>query len=57
MDHFELRNGEMHAEDVSLAELAAKVGTPVYVYSTATIARHARVADATDSTQTYRHFQ
>jgi len=43
MDHFELRNGEMHAEDVSLAELAAKVGTPVYVYSTATIARHARV--------------
>jgi diaminopimelate decarboxylase len=43
MDHFEIRNGEMHAEDVSLATIAAEVGTPVYVYATATIERHARV--------------
>ena len=40
MDHFELRNGELHCEDVPLAEIAANVGTPVYVYSTATMCRH-----------------
>ncbi|HKR92212.1 diaminopimelate decarboxylase [Novosphingobium sp.] len=43
MDHFELRNGELHAEDVSLAEIARQVGTPVYVYSRATLVRHAQV--------------
>jgi diaminopimelate decarboxylase len=41
MDHFHLRNGELHCEDVPLAEIAASVGTPVYVYSTATMLRHA----------------
>lgn len=34
MDHFPLIGGTMHAEDVSLAQIAAEVGTPVYVYST-----------------------
>ena len=43
MDHFDIRDGAMHAEDVPLATIADGVGTPVYVYSTATIARHARV--------------
>jgi len=43
MDHFEIRNGVMHAEDVPLATIAEQAGTPVYVYSTATIERHARV--------------
>jgi diaminopimelate decarboxylase len=43
MDHFELKNGELYAEDVPLARIAAEVGTPVYVYSTATLQRHARV--------------
>jgi len=43
MDHFELRNGELFAEDVPLARIAAEVGTPVYVYSQATLERHARV--------------
>ncbi|MCT2398303.1 diaminopimelate decarboxylase [Novosphingobium mangrovi (ex Huang et al. 2023)] len=43
MDHFELRNGELHAEDVSLAAIARDVGTPVYVYSRATLTRHAKV--------------
>jgi len=33
----------MHAEDVPLATIAEEAGTPVYVYSTATIERHARV--------------
>ncbi|USI74345.1 diaminopimelate decarboxylase [Sphingomonas morindae] len=47
MDHFTLRDGVLHAEDVSLVRLAEAVGTPAYVYSTATIRRHARVfADA-----------
>jgi diaminopimelate decarboxylase len=43
MDHFDLRGGVLHAEDVPLPEIAAAVGTPVYVYSSATIERHARV--------------
>ena len=43
MDHFQLRDGELLAEDVPLARIAAEVGTPVYVYSRATLARHARV--------------
>ena len=40
MHHFHYRGGVLHAEDVSLAAIAAAVGTPVYVYSTATIERH-----------------
>jgi diaminopimelate decarboxylase len=43
MDHFALRDGELYAEDVPLARIAAEVGTPVYVYSRATLERHARV--------------
>ena len=40
MDHFQLINGELHCEDVALSDIAAAVGTPVYVYSTATMCRH-----------------
>ncbi|MDP2214704.1 diaminopimelate decarboxylase [Phenylobacterium sp.] len=40
MNHFELREGELHCEDVPLAAIAQAVGTPVYVYSTATFERH-----------------
>ena len=43
MDHFELKNGVLHAEDVALTAIAEAVGTPVYVYSRATLTRHARV--------------
>ncbi len=43
MDHFDIIDGVMHAEQVALPEIAAAVGTPVYVYSTATIERHVRV--------------
>jgi len=43
MDHFEFRDGVMHAEDVSLAALADQVGTPFYCYSSATMERHYRV--------------
>ena len=37
MDHFNYRNGQLYAEDVSVAEIAESVGTPFYVYSTATL--------------------
>ena len=43
MDHFDFVDGVMHAEQVPLPAIAAAVGTPVYVYSTATIERHVRV--------------
>jgi diaminopimelate decarboxylase len=43
MDHFELKDGRMHAEGVPLARIAEEVGTPVYVYSAATLRRHAQV--------------
>jgi len=43
MDHFTYRDGVLHAEDVPLPAIAAAVGTPVYVYSRATLSRHARV--------------
>jgi diaminopimelate decarboxylase len=43
MDHFALRGGVLHCEDVPLPDIAEAVGTPVYVYSSATMRRHARV--------------
>ncbi|MFY8197049.1 MAG: diaminopimelate decarboxylase [Novosphingobium sp.] len=43
MDHFELNDGVLCAENVPLPVIAAEVGTPVYVYSRATLTRHARV--------------
>jgi diaminopimelate decarboxylase len=43
MDHFNYRNGVLHAEDVPMSAIADAVGTPVYVYSRATLERHARV--------------
>lgn len=43
MDHFEYRDGAMHVEQVPLDRIADAVGTPVYVYSTATLTRHVGV--------------
>ena len=43
MNHFQRKGGDLYCEDVPLAELAEEVGTPAYVYSTATLQRHARV--------------
>jgi diaminopimelate decarboxylase len=40
MNHFELRGGELCCEDVPLSRIAEAVGTPVYVYSSATLERH-----------------
>jgi diaminopimelate decarboxylase len=43
MDHFEYRAGAMHVEDVPVEVIAEAVGTPVYIYSTATLTRHVGV--------------
>src|ERR1700756_2215742 len=43
MNHFDYRNGVLHAEAVNLVEVASQVGTPFYCYSTATLERHFRV--------------
>ena len=43
MDHFLYRNGILHAEGVAIPDIATAVGTPFYVYSTATLTRHYRL--------------
>tara|TARA_B100002052_G_scaffold284994_1_gene297424 strand:+ start:431 stop:1693 length:1263 start_codon:yes stop_codon:yes gene_type:complete len=43
MDHFSYHNGALAVEDVPLADIAARFGTPTYVYSAATLTRHYRV--------------
>src|SRR5262249_6885312 len=43
MNHFDYRDGVLHAEAVNLTDIARAVGTPFYCYSTATLERHYRV--------------
>ncbi|WP_273524464.1 diaminopimelate decarboxylase [Rhodosalinus sediminis] len=45
MDHFVYREGRLFAEEVPVAGIAAQVGTPFYLYSAATLARHYRLFD------------
>ena len=45
MDYFLYRNGSLYAEDVAVADIEAAVGTPFYVYSTATLLRHFKLFD------------
>ncbi|ARO13760.1 diaminopimelate decarboxylase [Ketogulonicigenium robustum] len=45
MDHFTYRDGPLCAENVRLSDIAQAVGTPVYVYSTATLQRHFKLFD------------
>jgi diaminopimelate decarboxylase len=40
LDHFDYKQGELYCEDVAIAELAATYGTPLFVYSRATLERH-----------------
>ena len=40
MNHFIYQNGELHCEDVRIEDIAAQVGTPFYLYSSATLQRH-----------------
>ena len=43
MNDFNLLDGQLHCEGVPLVDIATAVGTPVYVYSTATLVRQARI--------------
>ena len=45
MHHFHYKGNELHAEDVAIREIVAKVGSPVYIYSRATLERHFKVMD------------
>ena len=40
MDHFHYRDRVLHCEDVPVPELAAAYGTPLYIYSRATLLHH-----------------
>ncbi len=46
MHHFEFKNNELHAENISIPELANEYGTPLYVYSAATLRRHFEAFDS-----------
>src|SRR5512136_213345 len=45
MHHFHYKGNELYAEDVAIKEIVAKVGSPVYIYSRATLERHFRAMD------------
>src|SRR5512135_3099020 len=45
MHHFQYKGDELYAEEVAVSEIAAKVGTPVYIYSHATLERHFKAMD------------
>ena len=40
MDYFNYKNGELFAEELQIEQIAAEVGTPVYIYSKATFIDH-----------------
>jgi diaminopimelate decarboxylase len=40
VDYFAYKQGQLFAEDVAVADIAAQHGTPVYIYSRATLERH-----------------
>ncbi len=46
MNHFEYKNGELFCEDVAVSGIAKEVGTPFYLYSKATLARHFQAFDS-----------
>jgi diaminopimelate decarboxylase len=43
LNHFQRKDGLLHAENIPLERLAERYGTPLYVYSTATLTRHWKV--------------
>jgi diaminopimelate decarboxylase len=45
MHHFQYKQDELYCENVPLREIAARVGTPCYVYSHATLVHHFTVFD------------
>lgn len=45
MHHFQYKGAELFAEDVAVKNIVAKVGSPVYIYSQATLERHFKAMD------------
>ena len=45
MNHFQYKGNELFAEDVAIKDIVANVGSPVYVYSHATLERHFKAFD------------
>jgi len=45
VDHFNLQDGVLHAESVTIPEIVATYGTPCFIYSRATLTRHYTVFD------------
>jgi len=45
MHHFHYHEGELYCEGVPVQDIAARVGTPFYLYSSATLQQHYRVFD------------
>ena len=45
MHHFQHRGDDLYCEDVPVARIAEAVGTPVYIYSHATLTRHFQILD------------
>ncbi|MCF8104590.1 MAG: diaminopimelate decarboxylase [Desulfohalobiaceae bacterium] len=46
MHHFRLRNNELYAEELKVKDLAEEFGTPLYLYSAATLKRHFQAFDS-----------
>ncbi len=53
MNHFNFQNGHLYCEDVSIKEIAEKIGTPTFVYSSATINHHMALFE--EAFQDYPH--
>lgn len=46
MDFFQYKNNQLHAENIPIQQLAEQFGTPLYVYSRATLERHWHAFDS-----------
>lgn len=53
MDHFNYKDGELYAENLKVSDLARKFGTPLYIYSKATLTRHMKAFE--DALQGKKH--
>ncbi|MBL4637868.1 MAG: diaminopimelate decarboxylase [Proteobacteria bacterium] len=53
MDYFDYRSGQLFAEDVAVTDIAAKFGSPAYIYSRATLERHWQAFDQAFSGQAH----
>lgn len=40
MNHFNFKNGHLYCEDISIKGMAERIGTPIYIYSSATVNHH-----------------